>query len=130
MGGNGERPLITVEEAQRLVLERSKPLDAERVPIERAYGRVLAESQPLAASDVPPFASSAMDGYARAGSGHGTHGAGEPRGCRVASPPAVPPDRRLEPGEAMAISTGGVVPEGADAVIPLELARSADGRSR
>ena len=43
------------------------------------------------------------------------------------SPPAVRRPRRLEPGEAMAISTGGAVPEGADAVVPLELARRADG---
>jgi len=35
--------LISVAEAQRLILERAKPLEAERVPIERATGRVLAE---------------------------------------------------------------------------------------
>lgn len=35
--------LISVAEAQRLILERAKALEAERVPIERATGRVLAE---------------------------------------------------------------------------------------
>ena len=55
--------LISVAEAQRLVLERAKPLEAERVPIERAAGRVLAEPA-AAAVDLPPFPSSAMDGYA------------------------------------------------------------------
>ena len=35
--------LISIAEAQRLVVERVKPLEAERVPIERAAGRVLAE---------------------------------------------------------------------------------------
>ncbi len=55
--------LITIEEALRLVLERAKPLEAERVPIERAFGRVLAEPA-TAACDLPPFPSSAMDGYA------------------------------------------------------------------
>jgi len=110
--------LITIAEAQRLVLERVRPLEAERVPVERAAGRVLAE--PAAALvDLPPFASSAMDGFAV-------------RAADAASPPVIlpvaariaagkPADRPLSPGEAMAISTGGTVPEGADAVVPLEL---------
>ena len=55
--------LISLAEAQRVVLEHAKALEAERVPIERAAGRVLAEAA-LAAVDLPPFPSSAMDGYA------------------------------------------------------------------
>ena len=48
--------LISVDEAQRIVLERAKRLDPERVPIERAAARVLAE--PVAALvDLPPFPS-------------------------------------------------------------------------
>ena len=59
--------LISVSEAQRLVLERAHRLDAERVPVERAAGRVLAEPA-SALVDLPPFPSSAMDGFAvRAG---------------------------------------------------------------
>ncbi len=110
--------LISVAEAQRLVLERAKPLEAERVPIERATGRVLAESA-AAAVDLPPFPSSAMDGYAL-------------RSVDTASAPVVlpiveriaagsPASRPLAAGEAMGIATGGVVPEGADAVVPLEV---------
>jgi molybdopterin molybdotransferase len=110
--------LISVSEAQRLILERVKPIDAERVPIERAAGRVLAENA-VAAVDLPPFPSSAMDGFAV-------------RSADTASSPAVlsvvariaagsPATRPLGPGEAMAISTGGVVPEGADAVVPIEV---------
>jgi molybdopterin molybdotransferase len=110
--------LISVEDAQRIVLEHAKRLDAERVPIERAAGRVLAA--PVSALvDLPPFASSAMDGYAL-------------RAADTASPPVrlpvveriaagSPADRPLSAGEAMAISTGGAVPEGCDAVVPLEL---------
>ena len=55
--------LLTLAEAQRLVLERALPLPAERVPLEQAAGRVLAESA-SAVVDLPPFPSSAMDGFA------------------------------------------------------------------
>ena len=55
--------LLTLEEAQRLVLERAEPLPTERVPLEQAAGRVLAEAA-RATVDLPPFPSSAMDGFA------------------------------------------------------------------
>jgi molybdopterin molybdotransferase len=103
-----------MEEAQRLVLERAHPLPAERVPLERAAGRVLVEPA-RAIVDLPPFASSAMDGYAvRAADVPATL----PVVARVAA--GRPAERPLAPGEAMGIATGGVVPEGADAVIPVE----------
>jgi len=51
--------LLTLAEAQRLVLARVSPLPAERVPLERAAGRVLAEAA-RAAVDLPPFPSSAQ----------------------------------------------------------------------
>jgi molybdopterin molybdotransferase len=106
--------LLTMEEAQRLILARVRPLPAERVPIEAAAGRVLAEPA-AAAVDLPPFASSAMDGFAvRASDTPGTL----PVVARIAA--GRPAERELRAGEAMAIATGGVVPEGADAVIPIE----------
>ena len=106
--------LLTLEEAQRLVLERAEPLPAERVPLEQAAGRVLAEAAP-AVVDLPPFPSSAMDGFAvRVADTPGTL----PVVFRVAA--GRPSPAPLQPGEAMGIATGGVVPEGADAVIPLE----------
>jgi molybdopterin molybdotransferase len=110
--------LISIAEAQRLVLERAKRLEAERVPIERAAGRVLAEPA-AAAVDLPPFPSSAMDGFTvRAAD---TVGAPVtlPVVARVAA--GAPASRALEPGEAMAIATGGAVPEGADSVVPIEV---------
>jgi molybdopterin molybdotransferase len=109
--------LISVAEAQRLVLERTHRLDPERVPVERAAGRVLAE--PAAALvDLPPFPSSAMDGFAVRVEDAGA-GLRLPVVARIAA--GSPADRALDAGAAMAISTGGSVPEGADAVIPLEL---------
>ncbi len=103
-----------MEGAQRLILERVQALPVERVPLEAATGRVLAEAAG-AVVDLPPFASSAMDGFAlRAADTPGTL----PVAARIAA--GRPAERELQAGEAMAIATGGVVPEGADAVIPLE----------
>ncbi|HUJ92255.1 MAG TPA: gephyrin-like molybdotransferase Glp [Gaiellaceae bacterium] len=106
--------LPSYKEAQALVLARVRPLGGERVPIGRAAGRVTAEPA-LAVVDLPSFPSSAMDGFAvRAADTPGTL----PVTATIAAgrPSAVP----LMAGEAMGISTGGVVPDGADAVVPIE----------
>jgi molybdopterin molybdotransferase len=106
--------LRSFEEAQQLVLERVEPLPAESVAIADAAGRVLAEAA-AARVDLPPFASSAMDGYA-------LRAADTPGRLPVVAHIAAgrPAPHPLEPGEAMEISTGGVVPDGADAVVPVE----------
>src|SRR4051812_7517757 len=108
-------PLLTIEEALAHVLARVRPLPSERVPLAAAAGRVLAEDG-RAAVDLPPFPSSAMDGFAiRSDDVPGRL----PVVFRVAA--GRPAPRPLGPGEAMEISTGGVVPEGADAVVQVEL---------
>ena len=105
---------MTIEEAQRLILERVQPLEAEVVRLEDAAGRVTADPA-TARVDLPPFDSSAMDGFAlRAGDTPGRL----PVVARISA--GRPAERALAPGEAMGIATGGAVPEGADAVIPLE----------
>jgi molybdopterin molybdotransferase len=110
--------LIEIAEAKRLVLERAAPLDSERVALDQALGRVLAE-EVTSADDVPGFDNSAMDGYAvRAAD---TDGAEATELTVVAESRAgAPADRRLQPGEAIRISTGAMVPEGADAVVRVE----------
>src|SRR5688572_24083928 len=106
--------LITFEEAQRLVLEHVRPLPAETVPVGEAFGRVTAEAV-ASAVDLPPFDSSAMDGFAlRAEDTPGEL----PVVLHI--PAGSPAARALDPGEAMGIATGGAVPAGADAVIPIE----------
>jgi molybdopterin molybdotransferase len=106
--------LPTIEEALGAVLEHVRPLDAETVPLAAAAGRVLAAAA-RSAVDLPPFPSSAMDGFAvRAADTPGTL----PVVARVAA--GRPSPRPLDAGEAMGIATGGVVPDGADAVIPIE----------
>jgi molybdopterin molybdotransferase len=107
--------VIPLEQARALVLERARPLPAESVPLEEAAGRLLAEPA-TAAVPLPPFRSSAMDGYAlRSADTPGTL----PVVFRIAA--GRPSPRPLAAGEAMAIATGGVVPEGADAVVPHEV---------
>ena len=115
---------ISVDEAHRLILDRVRPLSAERVPVERAAGRVLA--RPAAAVvDLPPFASSAMDGFA-VRAADVSAGATLPVVGEIAA--GHPSSRPLAVGEAMGISTGGAVPEGADTVVPLELVHHEDLR--
>jgi molybdopterin molybdotransferase len=106
--------LPAIDEALALVLEWVRSLDAEDVPVARAAGRVVAELA-LAVTDLPPFDSSAMDGYA-------VRAADTPGHLSVVGHSAAgkPEARALGAGEAIVISTGAVVPEGADAVVPVE----------
>jgi molybdopterin molybdotransferase len=107
-------PLLSIDEALARVLEAVEPLEAEVLPTAGAAGRFLA-ADVAAAVDLPPFPSSAMDGYAvRSADTPGTL----PVVFRIAA--GLPAPRPLGAGEAMAISTGGSVPEGADAVVPIE----------
>jgi molybdopterin molybdotransferase len=106
--------LLTFEEAQAQVLARVRALAGETVAIGDAAGRVTAEDAG-AVVDLPPFPSSAMDGFAvRAADLPGTLPVVE----EIAA--GRPATRPLAVGEAMGISTGGVVPDGADAVVPVE----------
>ena len=106
--------LISIRAAQESALRSVRRLGFERIPIEDALDRVLAEDV-SARGDVPPFACSAMDGYAVA-----------PGPARRAlqivgeSRAGAPSDQRLADGEAIRISTGAAVPSGAAAVIPQE----------
>jgi molybdenum cofactor synthesis domain-containing protein len=112
---------VSIDEARNAVLEHVKVLGSEEVVLDDALGRALA-ADASAPNDVPPFAASAMDGFAiRAadtidGSAQlqviGESKAGAAAGVAV---------RR---GTAVRISTGAPIPEGADAVVPQELTTS------
>jgi molybdopterin molybdotransferase len=107
--------LLTVEEALATILEHARPLPPEPIDIAAARGRVLREPA-HAAVDLPPFPSSAMDGFAvRAAETPGEL----PLAFRVAA--GRPPPGELPPGAAAGIATGGTVPYGADAVVPVEV---------
>jgi molybdopterin molybdotransferase len=106
--------LPSIEDALALVLEWVQPLSGEDVLVARAVGRVVAEPA-LAVTDLPPFDSSAMDGYA-------VRATDTPGRLTVVGHSAAgkPETRALGTGEAIVISTGAVVPDGADAVVPVE----------
>ncbi len=97
------------------MLAETRPLAAELVLVSDALGRVLAEAV-SAAHDVPRFANSAMDGFAvRAGpAGRRLPVVGE---SRAGAPAAI----SLGGEEALRISTGAALPEGADGVLQIEL---------
>lgn len=116
--------LLSVEDALARVLDAVEAARPEQVAIERAHGRVLAE--PLRALlTQPPFAASAMDGYAL-------------RAIDIAALPATlavvgtaaaghPFWGRIGAGETVRIFTGAPMPDGADAVVIQE---NADGDGR
>ena len=106
--------LLTIDEARAKVLAAVTPLDARELAIADALGLVLAEDV-VAAHDVPSFANSAMDGFAVAAgpAGRVLRIVGE---SRAGAPAELP----VGDSEAVRISTGAAVPDGADAILPAE----------
>ena len=108
-------PLLAPSAARALLLEAARLLPVEPVPVAAALGRVPAV-EVRAPHDLPREANSALDGYALRAAD-----AGRPlpipfRAAAGGDPPPLPP------GSAAGITTGGVLPEGADAVLPVERA--------
>jgi molybdopterin molybdotransferase len=114
-------PLLSVDEAKERILNGVKPLGTEIVPLDRAFGRVLARDL-KATRDQPPFEASAMDGYAvrhddivavpvvltvigMSAAGHAYTG-------------------RIRPGQAVRIFTGAPLPKDADTVVIQENTRA------
>jgi molybdopterin molybdotransferase len=116
------------ERARELVLERVKSLDAEDVELERALGRVLAD-EVRSSESVPGFDNSAMDGFAVRAADTEAAAPGAPVRLAVVgeSRGGNPAARRLAEGEAIAISTGAMLPDGADAVVRVENTQPGDG---
>jgi molybdopterin molybdotransferase len=107
-------PLVDVDVAAALVLDNTPVLGVERVAIGECVGRVLAADLAAPAA-LPPFPSSAVDGYA-------VRAADAGRALRVVGESAAgrPFNGTLEAGTATRILTGGVLPDGADAVVMVE----------
>ncbi|MFH0981941.1 MAG: gephyrin-like molybdotransferase Glp [Planctomycetota bacterium] len=108
---------VTIEEAQRIVLDHTKPGRPITISLAEALGRTLAEAV-RCDMDYPPFDRAMMDGYAV-------------RACDVANAPVtlrvvgqiaagVSPSAAVGPAQAMQINTGAPMPSGADAVVPVE----------
>jgi molybdopterin molybdotransferase len=114
--------LISLDEARALLLADVGPVGTETLPIDQCGGRTLAADL-VAERDQPPDPVSAMDGYA-VGAADAHSGA---RLTVVGEAPAGAPFAGLvEPGTAVRMATGGVVPPGADRIVVQEVVE-ADG---
>jgi molybdenum cofactor synthesis domain-containing protein len=114
---------ISIEDARRAVLEHATRLEAEEVALDDALGRVLADDA-VAPNDLPPFASSGMDGFAVRARDTSDPPVrlrviGEARAGALA-------DMAVEPGTAIRVSTGAQIPQGADAVVRQEITDAGD----
>ena len=120
-GCGAEHGLISIDQALALIAQTVKPLAHERVPVEQALQRVLAE-EVHAPVDLPIFSQSAVDGYALASAQHPIETGqifqviGEIRAGQVS-------DVILEAGQAVRIFTGGKIPEGTTTVARQEIVR-------
>jgi molybdopterin molybdotransferase len=112
---------IEVEAARREILARVRPLGLEEVPLAHALGRRLGITA-VAEAPVQGFDNSSMDGFAVRAADVASAGAEAPVTLEVIdeSRAGRPATRRLGPGEAIAISTGAMLPAGADASVPVE----------
>ncbi|WP_213772499.1 gephyrin-like molybdotransferase Glp [Bradyrhizobium sp. dw_78] len=112
--------LMPVADALSAILAGAEPLPEEMVALDAAYHRVLARDL-AALRTQPPQAMSAMDGYAVRSADAAQAGTRLDVIGEVAA--GRPFDRAIGPGEAVRIFTGGVIPEGADAVVIQENTR-------
>ncbi|MGF1510558.1 MAG: gephyrin-like molybdotransferase Glp [Myxococcota bacterium] len=118
--------MLRIREALDLMLPSFGPVGLERVTLHDALDRVVGRNVP-ARSDLPPFDNSAMDGYAVHSRDLQADQRLVIRGESRAGGPSPGP---LEPGSAMRIFTGAVMPDGADAVVLQENAEVQEGALR
>ncbi len=118
--------MMSVDEAVQRVIRAFTPLSSETIPLSETLGRVLARDA-VAVLDHPPAPMSAMDGYAL----RADDARLDAELAVIGEAPAGRPfTGRVGPGQAVRIFTGGVVPEGADAVVIQEDAVALGARVR
>lgn len=113
--------LLAVADAQAAILERMTTLASESIDLTTALGRVLAAPM-YADRDAPPFANSAMDGYAVLVADLNSASADNPMALQIIERVAAGavPQQQLRAGSAIRIMTGAQVPANAEAVVPFE----------
>ncbi len=120
--------MVKFEEALMIVIENTQKLPAEKVLITQSLERVIAEDV-VADRDQPPADNSGMDGFAVRYEDIKGATEEEPAVLELvgeAKAGSEPP--KVEKGKAVAIFTGGLIPEGADTVIQKELTKVEDGK--
>jgi molybdopterin molybdotransferase len=129
--------MIPIEEALAIVTANVPPSVTEELPVSESCGRALAEDI-IAPEPLPRFTNSAMDGFAvkwedvsgeaDRGKGEGASGR-EPVRLAIAgeSRAGIPFKGEVKSGQAVRVSTGALIPSGADTVVPIEEAEEEDG---
>jgi molybdopterin molybdotransferase len=119
--------MLSVEDARRKVLEAVRPLPTEEALVGDAFGSVLA-SDLEAPHPLPRFDNSAMDGYALRAVDAATASEMNPAVLRIVGEvrAGAPGELFVEEGGAARIMTGAPIPEGADAVVPVEQTTETD----
>lgn len=117
--------MLSLDEARARILAGVSRLSPVTVPFTEAEGHVLAEDI-VAESDLPPWANSAMDGFAVRAADLAGATPMAPARLRVIGdlPAGYAATRPVGPGEALRIMTGAPIPEGADAVAMVEITTS------
>ncbi|AOU97298.1 molybdopterin molybdenumtransferase MoeA [Acidihalobacter yilgarnensis] len=126
---NPQDDALPFEEARDRILAAVRPLEAaERLPLRTALGRVLAHDV-VSAIDVPPYTNSAMDGYALRAADLPSHTT-QNISLRLAGQSLAGVGYRAEiaPGECVRITTGALLPPGADTVVIQEDVTVSEGR--
>jgi molybdopterin molybdotransferase len=113
--------LLSVDQARERILSHFQPVTTEIISLSACINRVLAVDI-VAADDLPPFNNSSMDGFALRAVDTSNASPDSPLTLNVVAdiPAGSAPTISLAPGEAARIMTGAQMPEGADAVIPVE----------
>ncbi|MCE2503256.1 MAG: molybdopterin molybdotransferase MoeA [Chlorobi bacterium] len=114
--------MISYSEALQTILDEViTPLPSERVPLVLSLGRTVAEGI-VATEQIPAYNNSAMDGYAVLSEDTRAASQKSPARLRVIgeAPAGAPFQGSVEPGTAVRIMTGGIVPDGANAVVEVE----------
>lgn len=113
--------MLSVDEAQKIILDHALTIGIERVSLMDAVGKVLAE-EVLARRDQPPWDNSAMDGYAVRWEDVKAASPKRPVSLRIVEeiPAGYLPKHTIKKGEAARIMTGAPLPEGADTIVPQE----------
>lgn len=122
------RSLISLKEARSIIFEHLPPIRESSVALGSSLGCILAEKV-IASQDVPGFSRASMDGYAVIS--QDTIEAREDRPVSLRLVGSVPmgrrPDLEISKGEAAEVSTGSMMPQGADAVVMIEYSQAREG---
>lgn len=112
---------VSLEAAHHVLINASCPVEKETAGIDQASGRILARDV-FAPVNIPPFRKSAMDGYALRCSDSKGASSGKPVRLRIVdvARAGYASKKRVEPGTAIKVMTGAVVPDGADVVLRSE----------